>query len=79
MPYILDLRVDMGGSHWNIFTSRFSHFSDTQDDTLIVPFLSLLLIHSTLECPLEASFSPSSSQFSILLGRTFNPLKGGGD
>ena len=71
----------MGGSHWNIFTSRFSHFSDTEDDTLelIVPFLSLLLIHSTLECPLEASFSPSSSQFSILLGRTFNPLKGGGD
>ena len=31
------------------------------------------------ECPLEALFCPLSSQFSILLGRTFNPLKGGGD
>ena len=56
MPYILDLRVDMGGSHWNIFTSRFSHFSDTEDDTLIVPFLSLLLIHSTLGVSIGSPF-----------------------
>ena len=34
-----------GGSPWDI---HISHFNDTQDDTLIIPFLSLLLIHFTL-------------------------------
>ena len=34
-----------GGSHWDICIS---HFSDTRDDTLIIPFLSLLLIDSIL-------------------------------
>ena len=68
------------GSHWDICSSHFSHFSDTWDDTLIISFISLLLIHSTLGVSsLEALFCPLSSQFSILLGRTFNPLKGGGD
>ena len=68
------------GSHWDICSSHFSHFSDTWDDTLIISFISLLLIHSTLGVSsLEAFFSPSSSQFSILLGRTFNPLRVGGD
>ena len=64
------------GSHWDICSSHFSHFSDTWDDTLIISFISLLLIHSTSGVSsLEAFFSPSSSQFSILLGRTFNPLR----
>ena len=41
------------GSHWDICSSHFSHFSDTWDDTLIISFISLLLINSTLhwECP----------------------------
>lgn len=76
MPYISDLRVDVRGSHWDICISHISHFSDTWDDTLIISFISLLLIHSTLGVSwLEALSSPSSSQFSILLGRKFNPLR----
>ena len=65
-----------GGSHWDICIS---HLSDTRDDTLIIPFLSFSSFIPPWECPLEAFFSPSSRQFSILFGRTFNPLKGGGD
>lgn len=47
MPYII-FRFEGGrrGSHWDICISHFSHFSDTRDDTLIVSFISLLLIHS---------------------------------
>ena len=43
-----------GGSHWDI--SLHSHFSDTRDDTLIVPFLSLLLIHSSLGVSIGSPF-----------------------
>jgi len=45
-----------GGSHWDIRISHFSHFSDTRDDTLIIPFLSLLLIHSTLGVSIGSLF-----------------------
>ena len=73
MPYILDLRVDVG-----VVTGIFT-FS-----TLMTLGMTPLLFHFFLfssfippwECPSEALFSPSSSQFPILLGRTFNPLKG---
>ena len=42
-----------GGSPWDI---HISHFNDTQDDTLIIPFLSLLLIHSTLRVSIGSPF-----------------------
>lgn len=75
MAYILDLRVDVG-----VVTGIFT-FPTLGTLTLIIPFLTLLLIHmhSTLGVSIGSLLPFSSSQFFILLGRTFNPLKGGGD
>ena len=81
MPYILDLRVDVGVVT-GIFAFPTFHTLVTLGMTpsLFIYFSSPHSFHFALGVSsLEAFFSPSSSQFSILLGRTFNPLRVGGD
>lgn len=74
MPYILDLRVEVG------VVPRIFTFPTLMTLRMTPSLFHFFLFSSFIppwECPLEAFFSPSSSQFPILLGRTVH-LRGRG-